>query len=92
MTSTGTASARSVQRYNATGGAFTINLPSVVGLTPDDAITLIEVGDSPLAVTLDPAGSETIQGATTRQLNEANQTVTLVPDGVSAWLPFPRFS
>ncbi|MFE2140199.1 hypothetical protein ACFXA3_00265 [Streptomyces sp. NPDC059456] len=67
---------------DATSGAITITLPTAVGRT--DPITVKKIDSSVNAVTIDGAGSETIDGQLTRRLDNQWDYATLVPSG-SGW-------
>lgn len=67
---------------DATSGPVTINLPTAVGRT--DPITIKKIDSSGNAVTIDGAGSETIDGALTRVLSTQWDYATLLPSG-AAW-------
>jgi len=83
---TGTATARPIDRVlkaDASGAGVTVNLPSAA---PNPVVyTVIKADSSGSAVTIDPAGSETINGASTRILSSQWETVTLQSDGTN-WL------
>lgn len=68
---------------NATGGAFTITLPTAVGNT-GFMVTLRKSDSSSNAVTIDGDGAETIDGATTLALTAQYDVVGLISDG-TAW-------
>jgi hypothetical protein len=59
-------------------GTFAINLPTAVGNT-----AVITVKCLAGAVTLDPAGAETIDGGATAVVNVAGASITLVSDGAN---------
>jgi hypothetical protein len=67
---------------DATSGAVTITLPTAVGRT--DPITVKKIDSSINAVTIDGAGTETIDGQLTRRLDAQWDYCTLVPSG-SSW-------
>ena len=67
---------------DATSGAVTVTLPTAVGRT--DPITVKKIDSSTNAVTIDGAGSETIDGQLTRRLDAQWDYCTLVPSG-SGW-------
>lgn len=67
---------------DATSGAVTITLPTAVGRT--DPITVKKIDNSTNAVTVDAAGSDTIDGQLTRRLDAQWDYCTLVPSG-SGW-------
>lgn len=68
---------------NATGGAFTISLPTVASAGAGFKISFKKTDASANAVTIDGNGSEEIDGATTYALSEQYDFVTLVNNGTS---------
>lgn len=66
---------------NITSGTFTLNLPTAV--TPYAQVYVIKNSGTG-TVTLDPFGTQTIDGNTTVTMNVQNQTYTIVGDG-SNW-------
>ena len=66
------------------GSAFTITLPTAVGIT-GRTYTIKKTDASVNAVTLDANGAETIDGALTISLANQYESVTLVSNGVS-WI------
>jgi hypothetical protein len=68
---------------DASGGAFTITLPTAVGIS--GKILVIKKTDSTLAnhVTIDGSGSETIDGFTTRKLCTQHEALRIVSDGTN---------
>lgn len=64
---------------NTTGGAVTINLPTLTGLSCNPLILRVTAGTNALAI--DPAGSETFDAAT---FDAANDRGAYYP-GVSTW-------
>lgn len=68
---------------DATGGAFTITLPAAADAA-ERTVTIKKTDASANAVTVDGAGSETIDGAATYSLAAQYDTVALWSDG-SAW-------
>jgi hypothetical protein len=69
---------------DAAGGAVTITLPTAVGIT-GRLYVIRRVNSGANAVTVDGAGSETINGATTYSLTVQYQTVSLMSDG-AGWM------
>lgn len=85
-TVTGTLTARPIDRVlkaDASSGAVTVNLPSAAPNLVE--YTIIKSDASVNTVTVDPAGSETINGAATRVLSAQWETMTLRSDGAN-WL------
>jgi hypothetical protein len=69
---------------DASAGAFTISLPSAVGIA-GRMYTIKKVDGSPNPVTIVPHGTQTIDGASSYVLSFQGQYVTIVSDG-SHWL------
>lgn len=69
---------------NATGGAFTVNLPSA-GRYEGIQFIIKKIDASANAVTIDGAGAETIDGALTVSLTTQWESRTVISDG-SNWL------
>lgn len=65
-------------------GAITVNLPSAAAV-PGKKMTLVNSDGSGNNVTYDPAGSQTIDGATTKVSSTQYETVTIISDG-SNWV------
>lgn len=63
---------------DATGGVFTVSLPTAVGWTK--RITIKKIDTSANVVTIGTTGGQTIDGASTRLLNTQFSSVTLVSD------------
>jgi hypothetical protein len=83
---TATTTARPIDRVikaDATSGGITVNLPSAA---PNPVTyTIIKADATGNAVTVDPFGSQTINGSATRILSAQWETVTLRSDG-SNWI------
>ncbi|MEY3459772.1 MAG: hypothetical protein RL215_2929 [Planctomycetota bacterium] len=69
---------------NASGGAFTVTLPSAVGNTGRQFVVK-RLNSGSNAVTVAAAGGQTIDGAATVTLSSQYQVITLVSDG-SGWM------
>lgn len=67
---------------DATTGAFTVNLPSAVGIR-GRRFTVVKVDASANAVTVDALGAQTINGALTLALSTQWSGVTLESDGAN---------
>jgi hypothetical protein len=67
---------------DASGGARTVNLPTAVGNT-GATITVKKTDSSGNAVTVDPNGSQTVDGASTHALSSQYAKVTVVSDGAN---------
>ena len=68
---------------NGTSGAFTIGLPSAGNLR-GKIYTVMKIDSSGNAITVNPAGAETINGSATKVLSSQWDTVTIVSNG-SNW-------
>lgn len=66
---------------NITSGTFTLNLPTAA--TPFGQVYVIKNSGTG-TVTVDPNGTQTIDGATTFAINVQNQSITIIGDG-SNW-------
>ena len=84
-TTTYTAAPGDIIPCNATGGAFTVNLPAAAGVV--QSIRVKKTDASANAITIDGNASETIDGATTRTLTTQYEAVELWSDG-TGWLVF----
>lgn len=84
-TTTYTAVPGDVIPCDATGGAFTVNLPAASGVV--QSISIKKTDASINAVTIDGNGAETIDGAATRLLSTQYEAVTLWSNGTN-WLVF----
>jgi hypothetical protein len=69
---------------SAAGGAFTVILPTAVGIT-GKIYTVVKTDSGTNAVTVDAAGTETINGALTVILPQQYNTVTIISNGAN-WL------
>lgn len=75
---------------NATGGAVTITLPAANQASPTGKfIQVVKIDSSANAVTIQRAGSDTIEGLTTINLQTQYSSVTLYSDGTGVWYPSP---
>jgi hypothetical protein len=72
----------SVITADATGGAFTVTLPTAVGIA-GRAYTVKKIDASANAVTVGTTSSQTIDGAVTAALSARYQFVTVVSDGAN---------
>lgn len=68
-----------------TATAFTINLPTVVGIT-GRSYTFIKISSDANALTLDPAGTETINNATTKTLTAQYARCKVVANGTNWYI------
>lgn len=73
-------------RANPTGGAFAVNLPAIAASNKGLAISVKNVSASGNAITITPAGADTIDGAATLPMTGPRQFVTVISDGTSDWL------
>lgn len=69
---------------DATGGAFTVTLPTAVG-RKGKPFTVIRTNSGANAVTVDGDGSETINGAANVSLSSQYDRVTVISDNTN-WL------
>ena len=67
---------------NATSAAFTVSLPTAAGIT-GRRYTVKKTDSSGNAVTVDPAGSETIDGSTTKTLSAQWDWLTVQSNGTN---------
>jgi len=74
-------------RCNASGGGFTVNLPTAVG-NAGKGITIKKTTSTANVVTVDGAGSETIDGAATYSMSGLLDCLTVVSDGAN-WMAAP---
>jgi len=86
VTGTYTAANDAVIRCDASAGAFTISLPTASGIK-GKAYLIKKVDSSTNAVTIDPYGTETIDGAATVTLASQYDSVIVVSDGTN-WMKF----
>lgn len=82
-TATLTAASASTQLANATGGAFTINLPTAASAS-GLPFNIKKIDSSANAVTIDPSGGELIDGAATLDLTVQWQSAQIQSNG-TAW-------
>lgn len=82
ITGTATISTVTYNRCNSTTGAFTITLPTAVGIT-GRVYTVKKIDASANAVTVDGDGSETIDGAATYALATQWKSVTVISNGTN---------
>lgn len=67
---------------DASGGAFTVSLPAAAAVS-GKVYVIKKIDSSANAVTIDPNGSETIDGATTNALSSQNQRRHIQSDGTN---------
>lgn len=72
----------SVVTGDSSGGAFTLTLPTAVGIT-GKTFYLKKTDSSFNIITVDGDGSETIDGSTTKSLSTQNESITIVSDGAN---------
>lgn len=72
----------SVILANATSGAITVNLPTAASIA-GRTYTIKNTGDGSNAVTVDPNGSETIDGDSTVELTNQYNSIKIVSDGTN---------
>jgi hypothetical protein len=73
-----------VNLLNDSGGSFTHSLPSAIGLE-GEIIVVIKTNSSANTITVDPNGSETINGSASESLVDQWDTLVLVSDN-SNWV------
>jgi len=86
VTAAYTAAYDAVIRCDASAGAFTVSLPTASGIK-GKAYLIKKVDSSANAVTIDPYGTETIDGAATITLASQYDSVIVVSDGTN-WMKF----
>jgi len=86
VTAAYTAAYDAVIRCDASAGAFTVSLPTASGIK-GKAYLIKKVDSSANAVTIDPYGTETIDGAATVTLASQYDSVIVVSDGTN-WMKF----
>lgn len=69
---------------DATSGAFNISLPTAASVGNGFFVSVKKIDSSSNAITIDPNGSETIDGESTKAISEQFETLSLVSDG-SNW-------
>jgi hypothetical protein len=74
-------------RCDPSGGAFDVDLPTAVGAT-GRAVTVKNVTTSTTAITVDPNGAETVDGAAGYSMTTAYGSATFISDGAN-WMAFP---
>lgn len=85
VTTTATATLNAINRYDATGGTFTITLPTAAGVA-GQSIEFKEAVADTTGVTIDGAGAETIDGAATLSIGTvAREHTRIISDGAN-WL------
>ena len=85
ITTTATATMDAINRYDATGGTYTITLPSAVGFA-GHRCEFKEFANDTTGVTLDGAGAQTIDGAATLSVGTvAREHTRLISDGAN-WM------
>ena len=76
-----------LQRYDPTGGTFTLSLPGPgANRWPGCSIILKNQSASATAITLDTADAATVDGAASISVSGARVSTTVVWDGVSDWM------
>jgi len=70
---------------DATGGGFTITLPAASGVSAGWKLHVEAISVSGGSVTVSRAGSDTIEGATTKVLSAQYASADFISDGVSTW-------
>lgn len=70
---------------DATAGDLVVDLPAAATIGRGYRIKIKKIDTSANLVTIDPAGSETIDDALNLQINQYNIAYTIVSDGVNKW-------
>lgn len=70
---------------DASGGAFTVTLPTAVGIS-GKVYRIKKIDSSANAITIDADGSETIDDSTTRVLSSQYDAITIISDGSEWWI------
>ncbi len=84
VTATYTASDMGNILADASGGSFTVNLPTAVGIA-GRVYTIKKIdGGSSNTITINPNGSETIDGESSVEIKNKNASITVISDG-SDW-------
>jgi hypothetical protein len=84
ISSTTTAQASYHYSCDTSGGAFTLNLPALSGVTAGQEIR-VKLATAGNDLTIDASGTETIDGTQTYVLNVAKSAVTLVAGNGTDW-------
>lgn len=94
FTASASISVRYVYPCDATGGAFNATLPTAAAAGNGATVYFKKTDSTSNAITVQRAGSDTIDGATSKQLATQNDILGLVSDGTSAWraIVFPAVS
>jgi len=69
-----------IVKADTTGGAFTVSLPTAVGNT---ATIIIKKSAGTASLTIDAAGTETIDGGLTATINKVYESITLISDNAN---------
>jgi hypothetical protein len=75
-----TTSGTRIIKGDTTGGVFTVTLPTAVGNT---ATIIIKKTAGSAALTVDGAGTETIDGGLTATINKVYESITLISDNAN---------
>lgn len=70
---------------DASGGAFTVTLPTAVGIT-GTVYRVKKIDATANAVTIDGAGAETIDGGATATISTQYEAITVISDGTEWWV------
>ncbi len=65
--------------------SYTVSLPAASAAGNDFIVSIIKTDGSPNTITVDPAGIDLINGATTLVLRQRYDAVLLISDGTSNW-------
>lgn len=77
---------------NSSGGAVTVNLPAAADVPAGKTFIIKDVGGQSDSnnITIDPAGSDIIDGAATYAMDHDKEGITLVCNGTNGWVIISR--
>ena len=81
-----TAVAGDFVRADPSGGAFTINLPGVSNVEAGGSVEITNISTGANNVTVQPAGSDTIDGVVGTITLSSNESAKFVGNGVTGWI------
>lgn len=84
-TSAYTASPGELVQCDPTGGAFTVTLPTIAAGNKGQLVYIKNVSTSVTAITIAPAGGQTIDGGGNATSNTSHNVVRLCSDGGTNW-------
>ncbi len=80
--SSGSTTGNTLVKCDATAGSYTYAVPTAVGKS-NEMYSIIKIDASTNVVTVDPNGSETMNGASTYRLERRYQGINLISDGAN---------